>query len=164
MAAMVLHRVHLKGVIHRDIKPDNLIITNEKPSRVIVTDFGSAIDIEKPVPKITKLGGWVGTPAYMAPEGAKCQEPSPQWDIYNLGAVLYELLCGEVPFKGDPEVVRHKLQDKNEFRKMKCPRENNASVPPPLEEIILKAMQWDSSRRYQSGEEMAKALRGWLDS
>jgi tetratricopeptide (TPR) repeat protein/predicted Ser/Thr protein kinase len=145
---------HSRGIIHRDIKPHNIMVDRE--GKPFVMDFGLAKSLEGHS-QITMSGTVVGTPSYMAPEQASgnvAQIGKPS-DVYSLGAVLYELLTGLPPFKG-PNPVETLRRVVNED--VQPPSRVNAAVPPDLETIVLKCLDKDPSRRYASAAALAADL------
>ncbi len=160
MAAEVadaLEHTHKNGVIHRDVKPGNLLLPPD--GRLSVNDFGLARVLEQP--GVTATGEFVGTPAYMSPEQiAAGRTPlGHRTDVYSLGATLYELLTLRPPFQGERhEQVLAQVLHKDPVP----PRRLNRTVPVDLETICLKAMDKDPDRRYQTAGEMAQDLRRYL--
>jgi len=150
-----LQHMHWRGVVHRDLKPGNIMICRDRTIRLM--DFGIAAMADSR--KITLQGftATMGTPEYMSPEQVKNQRGDERSDIYCLGAVLYEMLTGSVPF-----------QDENCWVSMNnrvtgdpiAPRKLNPNLSPEAEEIVLHAMQRDPARRYQT----AAAMKADLDS
>jgi len=145
---------HSRGIIHRDIKPHNIMVDRE--GKPFVMDFGLAKSLEGHS-QITMSGTVVGTPSYMAPEQAagKVALIGKQSDVYSLGAVLYELLTGLPPFKGpNPvETLRRVVNDD-----VPTPSQLNAAVPPDLETIVLKCLEKDPVRRYPTAAALAADL------
>ena len=156
-----LDAVHEKGVVHRDLKPDNIFLI-KKPGTtkfVKILDFG--ISKLKPTedanPTLTKTGTVLGTPAYMSPEqAAGLKEQDLRIDIYAVGAILYEMLTGQVPFSGDSY---NALIAAILTAEPKNPRELNPDIPRPLQDIILKALVKEPEKRFQDCRELMKALR-----
>jgi serine/threonine protein kinase/formylglycine-generating enzyme required for sulfatase activity len=167
---------HAAGLVHRDIKPGNILLVWDSKVRnsrlghesepasdrsdflAKITDFGLAriIDVAS---SITHEGTLAGTPTYMSPEQvANPDRIDPRSDVYGLGTTLYESLTGELPFRGAPHMVLRQIE-RDEPRP---PRQLNDSVPPDLETICLKAMAKEPGRRYQSAREFADDLRRWL--
>ncbi len=141
---------HKNGVIHRDIKPANIVLAGD---RAVLTDFGLA-KLAGHV-RLTATGTSSGTPAYMAPEQASGQEISPRTDIYSLGIVLYEMVTGDVPFKGDSfaNVLIQHIQ-----AAPPRPSKSVASLDFRTEAVILRALAKDPEQRYASVEEMIQEL------
>lgn len=156
--AEALDYAHQQGVIHRDIKPGNLILSSG--GRLHVGDFGLARLMEEP--GLTMTGGILGSPHYMSPEQVDPENRTldKRTDIYSLGVTLYEMLTLQTPYKGAgaEHIVNYILT-----REPKAPRKLNRHIPKDLETICLKAMEKDSSRRYQSGSEMADDLRRYAN-
>lgn len=156
--ADALHYAHEQGVIHRDVKPSNLMLGQD--GRVRLTDFGLARLAEQP--GMTMTGEMLGTPRYMSPEqvAAGRIEVDARTDVYSLGATLYELLTLRPPFPG---TARDQIIGQVISTDPKRPRRVDASIPVDLETICLKAMEKDVSRRYQSAGEFAADLRRYVD-
>ena len=147
-----LHAAHSNGLVHRDIKPGNILITSE--GRVKVTDFG-IVAIQNESSDITKTGSVLGTATYISPEQAKGEPVSRQSDLYSLGIVLYELLLGKPPFEGESPVsiaTKH-LTDKPE--KLSGKRND---IPKGLENAILKLLSKNSTDRFKSAEDLRAVL------
>ncbi len=142
---------HARGIVHRDVKPGNVMLTTE--GKVKVMDFGIARATA--VPSITQTSAVVGTAQYIAPEQAQGLEADARSDLYSLGCCLYEMVTGQVPFTGPTPVAiayRHIQEDPTP------PRALNASVPVPLERVCLKAMAKRPEDRYQTAAEMQRDL------
>jgi serine/threonine-protein kinase len=142
---------HTKGIVHRDIKPQNVMIDDEW--NVKVTDFGIAHNPEGG--DITQTGQMVGTAQYISPEQAQGKPVSNASDLYSVGVVLFELLTGKVPFDGDSSVAIA-LQHINEPPPK--PSSVNPSVPPVLDAVVAKAMAKSPVERYASADEFSAAL------
>jgi formylglycine-generating enzyme required for sulfatase activity len=153
--ARAMHYAHLRGVVHRDLKPGNVLLAG--PERVAkITDFGLAKRIDAEARDVSQSGAIMGTPSYMAPEQAagKVRDTGPAADVYALGALLYECLTGGPPFDGPQHVVLAKvLGDEPE------PPSRRAAVPADLETICLKCLSKEPARRYASAEDLADDLR-----
>jgi tetratricopeptide (TPR) repeat protein/predicted Ser/Thr protein kinase len=152
--ARAVEYAHSKGVIHRDIKPHNIMVDRE--GKAWVMDFGLAKSLERGS-HITMSGTVVGTPSYMSPEQAegKVALVGKVSDIYSIGAVLYEVLTGLPPFKGPNPVETLRMVVNEE---LVPPSRLHAAVPQNLETIVLKCLDKDPARRYPSAEAMAKDL------
>lgn len=152
MVAEALDYAHKQKVVHRDIKPGN-IIYNREQGHVKVADFGVAriVDDSK-----TKTGDTMGSPVYMSPEQLKAQKVTGQSDIYSLGVTFYQLLTGALPFQGD-SVANLTYQILN--KKYKSIRELRPTLSAAAVRIVNKALQKNSAKRYQTAEEMANAIR-----
>jgi serine/threonine protein kinase len=155
-AALGLAAAHQAGLIHRDIKPSNLML-DETSGLVRLTDFGLALE-QADASRMTQDGALAGTPAYMSPEQLSRPESIDyRTDIYSLGVVFYELLVGEVPFRGTLRMTL--LQVAHD--EPRSPRQLNDQIPVDLETIMLKAMSRDPDRRFDSASELADELERW---
>lgn len=183
--ALAMHHAHLKDIIHRDIKPGNIMIVSQEDSvqieeekplhdtrvtfstgaisgsyRVVLMDFGIAKSVEFDN-RLTRTGDIVGTPYYMSPEQAAgfTKKLNPTTDVYSLGVVLYELITGEVPFRGDyVQMLMRKIQYKDPppvTQKVK-------NIDPDLESIVMKAMMKEQRMRYQTALEFADDCERYL--
>jgi serine/threonine protein kinase len=153
--ADALHYTHLHGLIHRDIKPANILL--DARGRPHVTDFGLAVWYEELTKERRRPAG---TPSYMSPEQVRgdADRTDSRTDIYSLGVVLYELLCGRRPFTGD---THDALFEQIAHREARPPRTIDGSVPRDLERICLKALCKQIGDRYTTGRDMAEELRDW---
>jgi serine/threonine protein kinase len=156
--ADALEYAHHEGVIHRDMKPSNLLLS--PAGRLSVNDFGLARLLEQP--GMTMTGEFVGTPAYMSPEQITAGRTplDHRTDIYSLGATLYELLTLHPPFTGRQ---RDQTLAQILHKEPKAPRKVNRQVPIDLETICLKALEKDPDRRYQTAGAMAEDLRRYVN-
>ncbi|HHX87705.1 MAG TPA: Stk1 family PASTA domain-containing Ser/Thr kinase [Firmicutes bacterium] len=149
--AEALVQAHASGIIHRDIKPQNIVFSNG--GKVKVTDFGIAFAADGTT--VTRGNDVFGSVHYLSPEMARGNLAGVQSDLYSLGIVLYEMVTGRVPFMGESPIsvaMKH-IQDK-----IPPPSEIVADIPEPLERIILKAVQKNPSLRYQSASELLDDL------
>ncbi|OGD30476.1 MAG: hypothetical protein A2Y56_06030 [Candidatus Aminicenantes bacterium RBG_13_63_10] len=146
-----LTEAHHLGVVHRDLKPQNIMIDPEGNARVL--DFGIArfTDSEP----LTASGVMIGTPEYMSPEQIDMKEVDARTDIYALGIILFEMLTGRVPFEGETP-ISIALQHKS--RPPRNPRELNPQIDPALAGIILKCLEKDRGRRYQTAKDLTADL------
>jgi serine/threonine protein kinase len=162
MAAKLARAVgyaHEHGVIHRDIKPANVMVDAESGQPVLM-DFGLAKELTDQSSQLSHSGQIMGTPAYMAPEQAagKLRQVGPPADVYALGAVLYELLCGRPPFQGALGEVLRMVQTEEPI----APRRLAPQLHRDLETICLKAMAREPQARYGSAVALAEDLeRFW---
>jgi beta-lactam-binding protein with PASTA domain/predicted Ser/Thr protein kinase len=147
---------HRHGIVHRDIKPHNVVVAPD--GRLKVTDFGIA---RAGASQMTETGSIIGTAQYLSPEQAKGAPVTPASDLYSVGIVLYEMLTGSVPFTGDTPL---EIAMKHLSATPEPPSERRAEVPHELDSIVLRALAKDPADRYQRAEEMdadlARAARG----
>jgi ligand-binding sensor domain-containing protein/tRNA A-37 threonylcarbamoyl transferase component Bud32 len=151
--AEALDYAHRQGVVHRDVKPANVLISREGDA--LLADFGIA-KIYADTLQLTGEGSMVGTPAYMAPEQLQGKDVDARTDIYALGVVLYQALTGECPFVAETPLAVALMHIHNPLRP---PRQINHAIPEALERIILRAMAKSAADRFQSAGEMAETLR-----
>jgi serine/threonine protein kinase/tetratricopeptide (TPR) repeat protein len=148
-----LEEAHRLGVVHRDLKPGNILIDKDGNARIM--DFGIARTIHGK--GITREGAMIGTPEYMSPEQVEGKEVDQRSDIYSLGIILYEMVTGSVPFEGDtPLIIAHKQK----YEVPATPNEINAHVPEELTRLILKCLEKSKDKRYQSAEDLHAELSG----
>jgi CRP-like cAMP-binding protein len=137
-------------VVHRDIKPSNILLTQDGDVRIV--DFGIALVADS---DISRLEGVAGSPAYMSPEQVQGHPLDARSDLYSLGAVMYEMLCGQRPFRAGAlgKLLRQVVQSTPEPLSQARP-----GIPPELEAIVVRALQKDPQLRYRSGAELAADL------
>jgi serine/threonine-protein kinase len=157
-AARAVHHAHEQGIIHRDLKPQNVLVEGD---RAVVTDFGLAKELSAES-SLSLPGGVVGSPAWMPPEQAlgRAGEVDARSDVYGLGATLYDVLAGRPPF-----VEREVLGLLRRIVEERPPRLRafRPDVPRDLETVVLKCLEKDRARRYQTARELAGDLDRWLE-
>ncbi|MFZ2173360.1 MAG: Stk1 family PASTA domain-containing Ser/Thr kinase, partial [Rhodococcus sp. (in: high G+C Gram-positive bacteria)] len=144
---------HRNGIVHRDVKPANVMIN--RAGAVKVMDFGIARAISDASSPMTQTAAVIGTAQYLSPEQARGEQVDARSDVYSLGCVLFEILTGEPPFKGDSPVAvayQHVREDPQ------TPSAVNPDIPPELDSVILKAMSKNPANRYQSAADMRSDL------
>ena len=142
---------HQHGVVHRDIKPQNVMCASD--GRLKVTDFGIA---RAGASQMTEVGSIIGTAQYLSPEQARGQQVGPQSDLYSVGIVLYEMLTGEVPFDGDSAVA---IAMKQVSDQPLPPSRIVPTIPPSLEQVVLRALAKDPTLRYQTRRRHGRGSR-----
>lgn len=150
-----LEAAHGEGVIHRDLKPQNIML--DKKGRVYVMDFGIARSAY--LPGMTQTGALIGTPEYMSPEQARGEKLTERSDLFSLGVIFYELLTGKSPYPDDAALATlwKRLQEKP-----KPPIEVDPAVPKPLNDIVMKSLEIKPEDRWGSAHEMVQQLEIWL--
>ena len=148
-----LDYAHSQGVIHRDVKPSNVLV--DQRGNCLLTDFGIAKMVEGSV-YLTRTGGIVGTPAYMSPEQIQGHGLDGRSDVYSLGIVLYEMATGRPPYRAEtpPAIFVKHLHDP-----LPPPSSLNSELPEPVERVILKSLAKNREERYASAGEMVRALQ-----
>ncbi len=142
-----LAEAHRLGIVHRDLKPQNIMVDEEGNVRIM--DFGIARSLKEK--GITGAGVMVGTPEYMSPEQVESKDVDERSDIYSLGAVLYEMVTGRVPFEGDTP-LSVALKQKTEVPPH--PKKLNTQLPEDLDSLVLRCLEKDKAKRYRSAEEV----------
>jgi serine/threonine protein kinase/TolA-binding protein len=150
-----LHQAHLLGLVHRDVKPSNILV--DSSGRYVLVDFG--LVHEESAQTLTRSGEMVGTLSYMSPEQVSRRKVDARSDVYSLGATLYEVLTLRPPFEGQSD---HQVQNGILFEEAIAPRKLNPRLNRDLETIILRALEKHPERRYASAEELAADLTRFL--
>jgi eukaryotic-like serine/threonine-protein kinase len=150
-----LDAAHAEGVVHRDLKPQNIMV--EKSGRIIVMDFGIARTMEQGA-GMTHTGALIGTPDYMSPEQVMGEHVDARSDLFTLGIIFYQLLVGQLPYKAD---TLQGAMYKRTREKPKAPAEVDPAVPALLSDIAAKCMQMEPAQRYQSALEIQKDIYEW---
>lgn len=146
-----LSEAHNIGVVHRDLKPNNIMVDRGGSAKIM--DFGIARALKEK--SITGAGVVIGTPQYMSPEQVEGKEVDQRSDIYSLGIILYEMLTDRVPFEGDTPLT---VGVKQKTEEPKNPKEFNEQIPDDLSQLILKCLEKDKENRYQSAEDVRTNL------
>jgi len=156
-AARAIGHAHAQGVVHRDFKPENVLVTAE--GEVRVADFGLAA--AQGLDRLTKTGAMLGTPSFMSPEQfeARREDTGPPTDVWALGVTLYHALTGELPFRGGSYL---ELGAKINEADPEPPRGLDPTVPAALEAVVLRALRRDPAERYSDGDAFADELDAWL--
>ncbi len=169
--AEALHAAHLAGLLHRDVKPSNILVERRDGGelKAWVADFGIVTEIEDPSisSSLTGTGGFIGTPVYIPPERlmtpkerqSKEAPADPRGDVYSLGITMYQTLTGEVPFVDEDFLD---LLEKIVKEDPRPPSDVKPEIPAPLERIVLKCLAKYPEQRYSSAREVATKLRGCL--
>ena len=141
---------HRHGVVHRDLKPQNVIVDDE--GKATVTDFGIA---RAGASEITQAGSVMGTPHYLSPEQAQGQAVTAVSDLYSIGVILYEALAGRVPFEADSAIA---IAMKQVSHTPQRPSSINPAVSPALDAVVMRALEKDPGQRFQSADAFIAAL------
>jgi serine/threonine protein kinase len=150
--AEALHAAHIRGIVHRDIKPQNVLL--DKAGNAKVADFGIALAASRTSTSGTNL--LFGTPSYMSPEQAMGERVGPESDLYSLGVVLYEMLTGTVPFAAEGALA---TAMKHLTELPRPPRKRNASVPEAMDALVMELLTKDPEYRYPSAAQLIEDLR-----
>ncbi len=148
-----LSHAHQRGIIHRDVKPGNILLG--PGNWVLLTDFGLVKILETPA-DLTPSGMSLGTPAYMAPEQVSGERVDQRADIYSLGATLYQMVTGRVPFEGGTGMA---VAFKHLSEALVPPRKLNPNLPAAVNKVIVKALSKEPDLRYQTVDELVAAFR-----
>lgn len=153
--AEALAAAHSEGVLHRDLKPQNILVG--KNDQIFISDFGLAKSIDDGAPGMTKTGAFVGTPRYMSPEQVEGKPADLRSDLYAFGLILYEMAVGDVPFTGEStlKVMYQRIQEKP-----KSPKTVNPDLPNWYVRIIMRCLEKDPAARYQNAYEILADLQG----
>ena len=146
-----LSEAHRLGVVHRDLKPQNIMVDEDGNARIM--DFGIARSLRGK--GITGTGVMIGTPEYMSPEQVEGKEADQRSDIYSLGIILYEMLTGRVPFEGETPLS---IAVKQKLEKPRDPKELNDQITDDLGRLVLRCLEKDRSKRYESTEQVGREL------
>ncbi len=152
--AEALAAAHGEGVIHRDLKPQNILV--DKDDHIYVSDFGLAKSFEDDSVGMTRSGAFIGTPRYMSPEQVEGNPADQRSDLYAYGLILYEMVAGNVPFTGETtlKVMYQRLQETP-----KSPRLHNPSIPAWFDAVIMRCLEKDPAARYQDADEILLDLQ-----
>jgi tetratricopeptide (TPR) repeat protein/predicted Ser/Thr protein kinase len=150
-----LESAHAAGVVHRDLKPQNIML--DPKDRVYVMDFGIAHSLE--TPGMTQTGALMGTPEYMSPEQAKGIKVDARSDLFALGIIFYELLTGVSPYKADNALA---MLLKRTQERPQPPAELDPTIPKPISDVVMKCLEIDRDQRFASAKEIEQQLDMWL--
>src|ERR1700756_5604154 len=151
---LALDAAHSVGVIHRDLKPQNIM--RDKTGRILVMDFGLARTLEGD--GMTQTGALVGTMEYMSPEQALAKELDQRSDIFSAGLIFYELLSGQMPYRADSALASLIRRTQERARPIS---EHDSTIPQPLSNIVSKCLEREPAARFQSAKELLAALDAW---
>ncbi len=156
-AALTLDHAHSKGIVHRDIKPSNIIMTQD--GQIKLTDFGIARIEDPDAHQQTQAGDILGTPVYMPPEQVLGRKVDGRSDLYSLGVILYEIALKKRPFSGSNiAAIFRSITDETP----ELPSDIDPFLPTDFSDLILKSLEKDPAKRFQSGRQMADALKACL--
>jgi serine/threonine protein kinase/Flp pilus assembly protein TadD len=153
--AEALAAAHAEGVVHRDLKPQNILVG--KDDHVYVSDFGLAKSFEDDAAGMTRTGAFLGTPRYMSPEQVEGNPADQRSDLYSYGLILYEMATGEVPFTGDTTL---KLMYQRTQQRPRNPKLLNPNLPDWFAGVIMRCLEKDPATRYQNATEILPDLHG----
>jgi serine/threonine-protein kinase len=153
--ANALDYAHSQGVLHRDIKPTNIMFSNDSYQHAVLADFGLARIYDDQHPALTLVGSMTSTPTYMSPEALRGEICDGRSDIYSLGVVLYELFTGKTPYTAN---TPYSMMTKQATEPLPLPRTLNPRLLVEVEQILLKSLAPEPAARFQSGAELASAL------
>ncbi|MGE4140626.1 MAG: serine/threonine-protein kinase [Planctomycetota bacterium] len=148
--------VHAQGLVHRDVKPANVLLAGE---RAVLADFGLALDATGELERLTQTGAVVGTPIYLSPEQVGRREPGPPSDVFAAGNLLYECLTSAPPFGGNTLL---EILSRITLAAPTPPSAVRKDVPPALERIVMRCLRADPAERYPNGDALAAALDAFL--
>ncbi|MGB8522365.1 MAG: tetratricopeptide repeat protein [Candidatus Acidiferrales bacterium] len=153
--AEALAAAHAEGVVHRDLKPQNILV--DRDDQIYVSDFGLAKSFEEGAVSLTKTGNFLGTPRYMSPEQVEGKPVDQRSDLYTYGLMLYELLAGDVPFTGEStlKVMYQRIQERPKSLNLVKP-----GLPTHLVQITMRCLERDPADRYQNAYEILADLQG----
>jgi len=152
--AEALSAAHAEGVVHRDLKPQNILVA--KGDHLYVSDFGLAKSFEEDAPSMTRTGAFMGTPRYMSPEQVEGNPADQRSDIYSYGLILYEMATGDIPFNGETTL---KLMYQRIQQLPKSPKLLNPELPDWYVGVIMRCLERDPATRYQTADEVLLDLQ-----
>jgi tetratricopeptide (TPR) repeat protein/TolB-like protein len=157
--AGALAAAHAEDVVHRDLKPQNILV--DASDQLYIADFGLAKSYAAGAVGMTQTGAFLGTPRYMSPEQVEGKPTDGRSDLYAFGLILYEMVAGDVPFTGEStlKVMYQRLQERP-----KSPRSTNPSIPSWLDRVIMRCLEKDPEQRYQNAYEILADLQGGSQS
>jgi serine/threonine protein kinase len=156
--AETLDYAHQKGIVHRDVKPSNIIV--QPSGQIKITDFGIAHIEDSTASLQTQAGEILGTPAYMSPEQVLSEPVDGRSDLFSLGIILYELSTGKRPFEGETlTAILHAITQANPPEPLKA----NPEIPQGLSRTILRCLRKTPAKRFENGKVLAETLRGYVN-